>query len=247
MRSFSIVVLSVGIVAWIGYLFLGDRPALSAAERERGAVIAEESAEGESGGLSSDLSGKATAMLASWTGGAKTGDPEADDSTAGDSKSVDTNEPSAAPAKSAFYQWVDERGSVNFAASLDEVPAAWRERAGRVEVDDAAFTVTKTASSGVALKRRAPPTPTPTPTREVARNRNHDVVVYTAPWCGWCQKTMAFLDERGVAYDNKDIEADSEYESELREKTGGIAIPLVEIDGEQIRGYSASKMAELLD
>lgn len=245
MRSFSIVVLAVGIVAWIGFLFLGDRPALSAAERERGAVIAEEAVEGESGGLSAELSGKATAMLASLTGGAKAGNSMAGDSNTGDSKSADSNEPSAAPAKSAFYQWVDERGSVNFAASLDEVPAAWRERAGRVEIDDAAFTVTKTASSGVALKRRAPPTPTPTP--EVAPNRNHDVVVYTAPWCGWCQKTMAFLDERGVDYDNKDIESDPEYESELRAKTGGIAIPLVEIDGEQIRGFSANRMAELLD
>ncbi len=45
-----------------------------------------------------------------------------------------------AATKSTFYQWTDERGSVRFARSLDEVPPAWRERAGQVEVDAAAFT-----------------------------------------------------------------------------------------------------------
>ncbi len=145
-----------------------------------------------------------------------------------------------APAEpSVFYQWVDERGSVHFAAALDEVPADWRSRAGQIQLDSAAFN--RTASPAANPVR-------PRPIVEVAPNRrSHDVTVYTAPWCGWCRKTLAFLDQRGVDYFNKHIEEDEDYADELREKTGGMAIPFVEIDGHAIRGFDPSQMTALLD
>lgn len=147
----------------------------------------------------------------------------------------------AAPAgKHVFYQWVDERGSVRFARSLEEVPAAWRERAGQVEIDASAYTKPKTraATRGSRGVAQAP---------VAYAAAAHDVTVYTAPWCGWCRKTLAFLDERGVEYVNKDIEADEAFADELEEKTGGRSIPLVEIDGSLIRGYNPGEMAALLE
>jgi glutaredoxin len=143
-------------------------------------------------------------------------------------------EPVAADAgeKHLFYQWTDERGSVRFARSLEEVPAPWRARAGQIEVDASAFT--KKARAAQAANA------------DVAEAA-HDVTVYTAPWCGWCRKTLAFLDERGVEYVNKNIEADEEFADELEEKTGGRSIPLVEIDGSLIRGYNPGEMAALLE
>ena len=48
-----------------------------------------------------------------------------------------------------------------------------------------------------------------------------DVVVYTASWCGWCQRTLAWLDERGVPYENRDIEVDPRNREELIAKSGG--------------------------
>lgn len=87
----------------------------------------------------------------------------------------------------------------------------------------------------------------PRPLAEVATaSRAHEVTLYTAPWCGWCRKTLAFLDERGVDYVNKDIEADPRYADELREKTGRIAIPYVEIDGHPIRGFDPGEMTRRL-
>jgi glutaredoxin len=140
---------------------------------------------------------------------------------------------------STFYQWIDERGSVHFVASLDEVPAAWRSRAGQIELDPAAFTQTgPSAPKGVR----------PMGAIGIAESAPvHEVTVYTAPWCGWCRKTLAFLDERGVDYVNKDIESDEGYAEELREKSGGTAIPFVEIDDSEIRGFDPGAMALLLD
>ena len=217
MRSFSLIVVATALIASIGYTFLREGPVQAVPGRDGGAIIVAESIDGEHG----DDSVKPMTVLASLLGESK--------------------ESFAEPSKSRFYQWVDERGSVNFAASLDEVPEAWRQRAGQVELDAGSFTMTKTSLSGVTPSRRPQPSPASlaTPAREVT--------VYTAPWCGWCRKTLAFLDERGVGYVNKDIGADEEYADELREKTGGTAIPLVEIDGTQIRGFDPREMATLLD
>ena len=148
----------------------------------------------------------------------------------------------SAPSKRAFYQWTDERGSVRFAQSLDQVPPAWRERAGKVEVDISAYT--KIPASAEARRSARTGSAQKTPAYASA---SHAITVYTAPWCGWCRKTLAFLDQRGVDYVNKNIEADEDYKDELIEKSGGKSIPFVEIDGTQIRGYNPGKMAALLE
>lgn len=145
----------------------------------------------------------------------------------------------ARSAPSTFYQWVDDRGSVHFAASLDEVPASWRARAGQVALDAAVINRTDAPSAKPVRPR---------PVVEVAAiNRAHDVTVYTAPWCGWCRKTIAFLDAHRVDYVNKDIDADEGYAAELREKSGSSAIPYVEIDGNPIRGFNPGQMTALLE
>ena len=216
MRSFWVAVGVAVLVASIGYTILRERPGQASPARDGEMVLAAASGADASVGEP----GEPTTELASLT---------------------TANEKSDVSAKSVFYQWVDERGSVSFAASLDEVPTAWRQRAGRVELDAGGFTNGKTSSPRAIPSRRpqrAPYVP-PAPV--------HEVTVYTAPWCGWCRKTLAFLDERGVDYDNKDIELDEEYADELREKTGRTAIPLVEIDGTQIRGFDPGQMAALLD
>ncbi len=140
--------------------------------------------------------------------------------------------------ETSYFQWVDERGAVRFARSLAEVPPKWRPKAGRITVGGSDLIRATPA-------RQRPRVQSPVPD-EPARRASHDVTVYTAPWCGWCRKTLAYLDEHDVEYVNKDIEADREYREELIEKTGGTSIPYVEIDGESIRGYNAQRMTALL-
>jgi len=149
-----------------------------------------------------------------------------------------------ANGKRVFYQWTDERGSVRFARSLEEVPPAWREKAGQVEVDASAF-------QAQPERRAKPPAPEPalrSSAAEPERRRDwHDVTIYTAPWCGVCRRTLAYLDARGVEYREKDIEEDEEWAEELHEKTGGAGgVPLVEIDGTRLHGFRPAEMDALL-
>jgi glutaredoxin len=149
----------------------------------------------------------------------------------------------ARSSKDVYYQYVDDSGTVHFVQNLGEVPARWQNKAGRIEVEKAAPAPGRGGSHPAAVRRGAAKRSGETP---VAYKTGPEVVVYTTAWCGWCRKTLAFLDERGVRYVNKDIEANDWNREELIEKTGRSSIPVVEIDGEIIRGYNAARMEQLL-
>jgi glutaredoxin-like YruB-family protein len=141
--------------------------------------------------------------------------------------------------KDVYYQYVDDTGTVHFVQSLGDVPARWQSKAGRIEVERAAPVPSTGGARPAATSRTAKRV---RPTHRAAP----EVVVYTTPWCGWCQKTLQYLDQKGVRYVNKDIEANQWNRDELIEKTGRTSIPVVEIDGEIIRGYNVQRMEQLL-
>jgi glutaredoxin-like YruB-family protein len=145
-------------------------------------------------------------------------------------------EPGASPPPATFYRYTDETGTVRFVTSLEQVPRSLRDGAQQV---------------GSSRVQRAPTLPPASRKHKAGaplalRDTSHEVVVYTAPWCGWCRKTLAYLTQQGVDFENRDIEADDEWREELLEKTGGTSIPVVEIDGQLIRGYDPQRMAQLL-
>lgn len=154
------------------------------------------------------------------------------------------SDPAAAPPTGGYWRYVEANGSLRFVASLAEVPAA--ARASAQHVAGAGATPPAAAPRTAA---RPPPRPRPAlaaapepgaPRAEAA------VVVYTTSWCGWCRKTLAWLDARGVAYDNRDIERDEAWAAELRRKTGGTSIPVVDVGGRIVRGFDPDRLAELL-
>ena len=160
---------------------------------------------------------------------------QAVDDAAGD-EAADAAQAAEAPKPPAtFYRYTDETGTVRFVSSLGQVPKALRGGAQKV-ADNRVQRAPMLPSSGQRKKT----------TGTLALDATHEVVVYTAPWCGWCRKTLTFLTQHNVDFENRDIEADEEYREELLEKTGGTSIPVVEIDGQLIRGYDPQRMAQLL-
>jgi glutaredoxin-like YruB-family protein len=179
------------------------------------------------------LGGDAGQLAAHLTEGASQAVEAAAARLGGEPEAAAEEPPAEAPE---FYRYTDESGTVRFVSSLEDVPRALRDGARPV-------------GNRVV---RAPATRTPERIREQAFQQGyetalaHRVVVYTTSWCGWCRKTLAFLDQRGVTYENRNIEEDEMWREELIEKTGGTSIPVVEIDGEIVRGYDPQRMAALL-
>lgn len=142
-------------------------------------------------------------------------------------------EPAPAPGQRVYYQYVDSSGTVRFVEDLASVPPDQRSRAGRIELPAPNASPRRATQPA---RRAFQYTPPPAP----------KVVVYTAPWCSWCRRTLAHLDERRVRYENRDIERNPAYRQELIEKTGRTAIPVVEINGERINGYDPHRIDRLL-
>jgi glutaredoxin len=182
--------------------------------------------------------------------------PEAEggDGTAPQPLSIAADEDAAeavAPADDVdvpgFYRIVEPNGTVRFVGNLSQVPVEQRGQAERL-----AMAPTKVPGAERRAPARKPqaavaeaqPPAKPAPIRAAG---GHEVVLYTTTWCGWCRKTLAWLDAQGVDYVNKDVESDPEAAAEMREVVGGDSgVPVVVIDGEVIRGYSEAKMRSLL-
>ena len=55
-----------------------------------------------------------------------------------------------------------------------------------------------------------------------------------------------FLDEHNVAYQDVDVATDSAAREEMVKKTGQMAVPVIEIDGEFTIGFNEAQIKEKL-
>jgi glutaredoxin len=69
-----------------------------------------------------------------------------------------------------------------------------------------------------------------------------DVILYQTSWCPYCNKARAFLQEMGVTLVEHDIEREPEKRQEMMAKSGSPGVPVVDIEGIVIRGYSPEAM-----
>jgi mycoredoxin len=73
------------------------------------------------------------------------------------------------------------------------------------------------------------------------------VKMYTTTWCGYCRNTKRYLDGKGVAYEEIDIERHPEYGERIEQATGGYrTVPTLEIDGKLLVNPSPREMEAAL-
>ncbi len=82
--------------------------------------------------------------------------------------------------------------------------------------------------------------------------RSADVILYTAPWCGFCKKAAAHLRQKGIAFEERDIDSDRqaalELSNKLREaglKGGGV--PVLDIAGTIVIGFKKERIDSLVE
>ena len=70
------------------------------------------------------------------------------------------------------------------------------------------------------------------------------VRLFVKPYCGWCQKAVRWLEERGVAYEAIDVIADEAAYDEMIRISGQELAPVIDVDGQILADFCPDQLAE---
>ena len=73
----------------------------------------------------------------------------------------------------------------------------------------------------------------------------HQLVFFSAPWCGYCDRARDWFDDQRVDYLEIDIERSTD-NNQLWRDAGGRGVPLVLVGEQRIPGYSPDAYARAL-
>jgi len=70
--------------------------------------------------------------------------------------------------------------------------------------------------------------------------------IYTTQTWPWCHRAKEYLSRKGIAFTDFDVTKDREKAKEMIQKSGQMAVPVIEINGEIIVGFNQAKIDELI-
>ena len=138
----------------------------------------------------------------------------------------------SSPAWSQIYRWTDERGVVQFS---DSPPGGMDAKA------------LKSRGAGEGSETPARPSGAfPRQTQEKRPYREIRVIMYMTDWCSYCRKAKELLVSLGVDLVEYNIERDREARWQMAKK-GGRGVPLIDVEGIFINGYSPEMIREAVE
>lgn len=73
------------------------------------------------------------------------------------------------------------------------------------------------------------------------------IKIYSTPTCPYCQMAKDFFTEKGLDYEEFDVANDEKAREEMIQKTGQMGVPVIEINGNIIRGFNREEIENLLE
>ena len=139
---------------------------------------------------------------------------------------------SSLPAWAQMYKWQDEKGVTHFSDSPPQGKGAMKMKVRETE----------------GTSERAADLSQPTNRQLQGRRSNQDikVIMYMTDWCGYCRKAREYLHSLGVNLVEYDIEKDAARREEMQ-KLGGRGVPLIDVEGILINGYSQQGIKDAVD
>lgn len=75
------------------------------------------------------------------------------------------------------------------------------------------------------------------------------ILIYTSPWCPYCIRAKALLEEKQIPFDEVDVSGDPQLRQRMLEESGGWTVPQIFIAGKPIGGcdelYALDRSGEL--
>jgi glutaredoxin 3 len=72
------------------------------------------------------------------------------------------------------------------------------------------------------------------------------VRLFIKPYCPWCHRAIAWLDERSVQYEKLDVIADSKAYTEMVNLSGQTLAPVIDVDGKILADFGPEELEEFL-
>lgn len=74
------------------------------------------------------------------------------------------------------------------------------------------------------------------------------ITIYSTTWCAFCKTEKQYFDKLGIAYQEKDVEADKDAYEELMSKIGGSfqGVPVTDIAGDMVLGFNRPQIDALV-
>ncbi len=72
------------------------------------------------------------------------------------------------------------------------------------------------------------------------------VKIYSTPTCPFCMMSKKFLKENNIDFEDIDVSTDQAKAQEMVQKSGQMAVPVIDIDGEIIVGFDKEKIRKTL-
>ena len=86
-----------------------------------------------------------------------------------------------------------------------------------------------------------PPSP-----EQAQRYSQARVVMYSTEWCGYCKQARRFLDSKGIAFTEYDIDTSAEGRKAY-EALGGRGIPMLDVNGALLRDFAPEQIEAALE
>lgn len=75
---------------------------------------------------------------------------------------------------------------------------------------------------------------------------NKTVKIYSSPTCPWCIRTKQFLKDNNIIFEDIDVSNNQAAAEEMVRKSGQMAVPVLDIEGEIIVGFDKEKIKAAL-
>ncbi|HLC90635.1 MAG TPA: glutaredoxin domain-containing protein [Candidatus Nanoarchaeia archaeon] len=70
------------------------------------------------------------------------------------------------------------------------------------------------------------------------------IQIYITPTCPWCDKLKVWLKKKKLSYTEHDLIESDKARDDILEKSGQLAVPVIDIDGQIIVGFDEKKLEE---
>ena len=74
-----------------------------------------------------------------------------------------------------------------------------------------------------------------------------NITIYSTPTCHYCHVAKEYFTKHNIDYTDHDVSTDSTARMEMIQKTGQLGVPVIDIDGEIVIGFSEPHIKALLD